>query len=48
MGPPAGEIVGFLTLAIKEKVPIENLRDLIYPYPTFVRGVEDALRQLAF
>jgi len=46
MGPPAGEIVGFLTLAIKEKVPVENLRDLIYPYPTFVRGVEDALRQL--
>jgi pyruvate/2-oxoglutarate dehydrogenase complex dihydrolipoamide dehydrogenase (E3) component len=46
MGPPAGEIIGFLTLAIKERVPIENLRDLIYPYPTFVRGVEDALQQL--
>jgi hypothetical protein len=23
-----------------------SLRELIYPYPTFVRGVEDALRQL--
>jgi pyruvate/2-oxoglutarate dehydrogenase complex dihydrolipoamide dehydrogenase (E3) component len=46
MGPPAGEIAGFLTLAIKERVPIEHLRDLIYPYPTFVRGVEDALRQI--
>ena len=46
MGPPAGEIAGFLTLAIKERVPVENLRDLIYPYPTFVRGVEDALREL--
>jgi len=46
MGPPAGEMVGFLTLAVKERVPIENLRDLIYPYPTFVRGIEDALREL--
>ena len=46
MGPPAGEIVGFVGLAIKERIPIENLRDLIYPYPTFVRGVEDALREL--
>ncbi len=46
MGPAAGEIVGFLTLAIKEQIPIGRLRDLIYPYPTFVRGVEDALRQL--
>ena len=46
MGPAAGEIVGFLTLAIKERIPIGHLRDLIYPYPTFVRGVEDALRQI--
>jgi pyruvate/2-oxoglutarate dehydrogenase complex dihydrolipoamide dehydrogenase (E3) component len=46
MGPAAGEIVAFLGLAIKERIPIGHLRDLIYPYPTFVRGVEDALRQL--
>ncbi|MGH2757560.1 MAG: dihydrolipoyl dehydrogenase family protein [Actinomycetota bacterium] len=46
MGPAAGEIVGFLGLAIKERIPIRNLRNLVYPYPTFVRGVEDALRQL--
>jgi pyruvate/2-oxoglutarate dehydrogenase complex dihydrolipoamide dehydrogenase (E3) component len=46
MGPAAGEIAGFLALAIKEKIPIRNLRDLIYPYPTFVRGIEDALRRL--
>lgn len=46
MGPAAGEVVGFLALAVKEKVPIRNLRELIYPYPTFVRGIEDALRQL--
>jgi len=46
MAPAAGEVVGFLALAVKEKVPIRNLRELIYPYPTFVRGIEDALRQL--
>jgi len=46
MGPAAGDNVGFLGLAIKERIPIKNLRDLIYPYPTFIRGVEDALREL--
>jgi hypothetical protein len=46
MSPGAGEIVAFLGLAIAERVPIARLRDLIYPYPTFVRGLEDALRAL--
>ena len=46
MGPAAGEIAGLLVLAIRERIPVVALRELIYPYPTFVRGVEDALRQL--
>ena len=46
MGPAAGEIAGLLVLAIRERVPVASLRELVYPYPTFVRGVEDALRQL--
>ena len=46
MGPAAGEVVGLLALAIRERIPVAALRELIYPYPTFVRGVEDALRQL--
>ncbi|MCI0689704.1 MAG: NAD(P)/FAD-dependent oxidoreductase, partial [Sporichthyaceae bacterium] len=46
MGPAAGEVVGLLVLAIRERVPVAALRELIFPYPTFVRGVEDALRQL--
>jgi len=46
MGPAAGELAGMLVLAIKERIPVASLRELIYPYPTFVRGVEDALRQL--
>lgn len=46
MGPAAGEVLGLLLLAIKEKIPVTRLRDLIYPYPAFVRGIEDALRDL--
>jgi pyruvate/2-oxoglutarate dehydrogenase complex dihydrolipoamide dehydrogenase (E3) component len=46
MGPAAGEVLGLLVLAVKEKVPISALRDLIYPYPTFVRGLEGALDEL--
>jgi pyruvate/2-oxoglutarate dehydrogenase complex dihydrolipoamide dehydrogenase (E3) component len=46
MGPAAGEVLGLLVLAIKERIPVPALRQLIYPYPTFVRGIEDALREL--
>jgi pyruvate/2-oxoglutarate dehydrogenase complex dihydrolipoamide dehydrogenase (E3) component len=46
MGPSAGEVVGLLVLAIRQRVPVPALRELIYPYPTFVRGLEDALREL--
>jgi pyruvate/2-oxoglutarate dehydrogenase complex dihydrolipoamide dehydrogenase (E3) component len=47
MGPAAGEVLGLLVVAVKERIPIASLRELIYPYPTFVRGLEDALRELA-
>ena len=46
-GPNGGEVVGLLTLAIHAEVPVERLRQMIYAYPTFHRGVEDALRDLA-
>lgn len=46
MGPAAGDVLGFLVLAIKERIPLAALRDVIYPYPTFVRGLEDALREV--
>lgn len=47
MGPAAGEVLGLLILAIDQRVSIDDLRQLIYPYPTFVRGIEDALSDLA-
>lgn len=46
MSPAAGEVIGLPALAIKERIPVKRLRELIYPYPTFVRGLEDALRDL--
>ncbi len=47
MGPAAGEVLGLLILAIQERIPVEKLRELVFPYPTFVRGIEDALNDLS-
>ncbi len=46
MGPSGGEVLGLLTLAVHARTPIEELRSMIYAYPTFHRGIEDALRDL--
>ena len=46
MGPNGGEVLGLLTLAVHARTPIDELRSMIYAYPTFHRGVEDALRDL--
>jgi len=47
MGPWGGEVLGLLTLAVQAKIPTHDLRTMIYAYPTFHRGIEDALRDLA-
>lgn len=46
VGPSGGEVVGLLTLAVHARVPVTDLRRMIYAYPTFHRAVEDALRDL--
>ncbi|MCD9624255.1 dihydrolipoyl dehydrogenase family protein [Rhabdothermincola salaria] len=46
MGPAGGEVLGLLTLAVHAEIPLDVLRTMIYAYPTFHRGVEDALRDL--
>ncbi|GAA4924666.1 NAD(P)/FAD-dependent oxidoreductase [Stackebrandtia albiflava] len=46
VGPCGGEVLSMLTLAVKAKVPIDTLRDMIYAYPTFHRGVLDAVHDL--
>jgi pyruvate/2-oxoglutarate dehydrogenase complex dihydrolipoamide dehydrogenase (E3) component len=47
MGPSGGEVLGALAVAVHGPVPTERLRQMIYAYPTFHRGIEDALRDLA-
>jgi pyruvate/2-oxoglutarate dehydrogenase complex dihydrolipoamide dehydrogenase (E3) component len=42
-GPEAGEMLGFLTLAVHERVPLENLRSMIYAFPTFYGGIGEAI-----
>jgi len=46
VGPRGGEVLGLLTLAVHAAVPTDQLRRMIYAYPTFHRAVEDALRDL--
>ncbi|MGI9597952.1 MAG: dihydrolipoyl dehydrogenase family protein [Acidimicrobiales bacterium] len=46
MGPVGGEVLGMLALAVHAKVPVSALRTMIYAYPTFHKGVEDALGEL--
>jgi len=47
VGPMGGEVLSMLTLAVHARVPLAELRSMIYAYPTFHRAVEDALRNLA-
>ena len=46
-GPVGGEVLGALAVAVHGQVPVADLRAMIYAYPSFHRGIEDALRSLA-
>jgi pyruvate/2-oxoglutarate dehydrogenase complex dihydrolipoamide dehydrogenase (E3) component len=45
--PRAGEILGELVLAIKLQTPVEQLADLVHPFPAFNRVLGSALGELA-
>jgi pyruvate/2-oxoglutarate dehydrogenase complex dihydrolipoamide dehydrogenase (E3) component len=45
-GPAGGEVLGAVAVAVHGQVPVDRLRQMIYAYPTFHRGIEDALRDL--
>ncbi|HZE41900.1 MAG TPA: NAD(P)/FAD-dependent oxidoreductase [Stackebrandtia sp.] len=45
-GPWGGEVLSALSLAVHAEIPVSKLRQMIYAYPTFHRGIEDALRDL--
>jgi pyruvate/2-oxoglutarate dehydrogenase complex dihydrolipoamide dehydrogenase (E3) component len=46
MGPRGGDLLGIFELAIKMRIPSDELRHLIYAYPTFYRGTGEAVRKL--
>ncbi len=46
-GPAGGEVLGALAVAVHGQVPVADLQNMIYAYPTFHRAIEDALRDLA-
>jgi pyruvate/2-oxoglutarate dehydrogenase complex dihydrolipoamide dehydrogenase (E3) component len=46
VGPRGGDILGIFELAIKLQLPSDELRHLIYAYPTFYRGAGEAVRNL--
>jgi len=43
VGPQAGEVLGLLALAVHAKVPLDDLRSMIYAFPTFHGGIGEAL-----
>ncbi len=43
VGPPGGEILGLLTLAVHARIPISKLRSMIYSFPTFTGGIGEAI-----
>ncbi len=46
VGPSGGEVLSALVVAVQAEVPIEKLRYMIYAYPTFHRGILDAVKDL--
>jgi pyruvate/2-oxoglutarate dehydrogenase complex dihydrolipoamide dehydrogenase (E3) component len=46
LGPDAGEWLQQATLAIRARVPLDILRDVIQPFPTFSEIYVDALKRL--
>jgi pyruvate/2-oxoglutarate dehydrogenase complex dihydrolipoamide dehydrogenase (E3) component len=46
VGPESGEWCQQLTLAVRAEVPLDVLRDVIQPYPTFSEAVFFALQEL--
>ena len=45
-GPSGGEMLGLLTLAVHASVPVEQLKRMIFAYPTFHRAIQAALENL--
>jgi pyruvate/2-oxoglutarate dehydrogenase complex dihydrolipoamide dehydrogenase (E3) component len=47
VGPDAASWMGEVTLAIRAKIPVAILADVVHAYPTYGEALETALRELA-
>lgn len=47
VAPYGGEVLGLLSTAVHAEIPVETLRGMHFPFPTFSRAVETALNDLA-
>jgi pyruvate/2-oxoglutarate dehydrogenase complex dihydrolipoamide dehydrogenase (E3) component len=47
-GPAGGEMIGALSVAVHAEVPVTTLASTIWAYPTFHRGIGDAVAGLGF
>jgi pyruvate/2-oxoglutarate dehydrogenase complex dihydrolipoamide dehydrogenase (E3) component len=45
-GPTGGEVLGALSVAVQGKVPVADLRRMVWAYPTMHRGIEYVLSLL--
>ncbi|MGA5701365.1 dihydrolipoyl dehydrogenase family protein [Peterkaempfera bronchialis] len=45
-GPYGGEVLGVLSVAVRARLPVAELAQTIWAYPTFHRAIGDALREL--
>jgi pyruvate/2-oxoglutarate dehydrogenase complex dihydrolipoamide dehydrogenase (E3) component len=43
VGPHGGEVLGFLSAAVHAHLPLETLRQMIYPFPSFYGGAGEAI-----
>jgi pyruvate/2-oxoglutarate dehydrogenase complex dihydrolipoamide dehydrogenase (E3) component len=46
VGPSGGEVMSALAVAVAARYPVADLKHQIWAYPTFHRGIGDALRDL--
>jgi pyruvate/2-oxoglutarate dehydrogenase complex dihydrolipoamide dehydrogenase (E3) component len=46
-GPRGGEVLSMFNLAVHARIPVAQLRTMIYAYPTFYRGAQDALAAIS-
>ena len=46
VGPRGGDLLGLFNVAVHARVPVSELRSMIYAYPTFTRAALDALAAL--